>query len=131
MPFSEGVQEAREFIEAMEVDNIDKDIGNEIDPEYEKDVLECRDEKEEEHPDFIQVNPEQLRVDDNLKQIKKTIRGIELKSSEELLLEARKLDKFQRRVLHIAIKFAQDTILARKGTILSIRSPLLMVHGGA
>ena len=56
--------------------------------------------------DFIQVDPENLGVEGNLQQIKKTIRGIELKSSDELLFEARKLDQFQKRVLHIAIQFA-------------------------
>ena len=122
MPFSEGVQEARELVEAMEEAVKDKDIGNELDPEYEQEVVECLDENEEAHPDFIQVDPENLGVEGNLKQIKKTLRGIELKSSDELLLEARNLDQFQKRVLHIAIKFAYDTILARKGNILPLKA---------
>ena len=131
MPFSDGVQEARELVEAVEEAVKDKDIGNDLDPEYEQELEQCRDEEEEGHPDFVQVDPENLGVDGNLQQIKKTIRGIELKSSDELLLEARKLDQFQKRVLHIAIKFAYDIILAKKGKISPPRAPLLMVHGGA
>ena len=131
MPFTDGVQEARGLVEAVEEANRNQDIGSELDPEYEQELVECRVEEEDEHPDFIQVNPEELRVDDNLNQVKKSIRGIELKSSDDLLLEARKLDNFQKRVLHIGIKFAHDTILARKGKILPPKAPLLMVHGGA
>ena len=123
MPFTDGVQEARELVEAVEEANRNQDIGSELDPEYEQELVECRVEEEDEHPDFIQVNPEELRVDDNLNQVKKSIRGIELKSSDDLLLEARKLDNFQKRVLHIGIKFAHDTILARKGKILPPNGP--------
>merc|ERR1712030_5373 len=85
MPFSNGVQEARDLVEAMELTVKDQDIGNELDPEYEQEVVECRDGNEEAHPDFIQVDPENLGVEGNLKKIKKMLRGIELKSSEELL----------------------------------------------
>ena len=45
--------------------------------------------------------------------------------------EARKLDEFQKRSLHVAVNFAQDVIIARKEKIPYPLSPFLMVHGGA
>jgi hypothetical protein len=82
------------------------------------------------HPDFVHVNPENVEIDDNITQIKKTFRTVELKTNDELLDEARKLDEFQKKVLHVAIRFAQDLLITKKGKISSARAPLLMVHGG-
>ena len=48
MPFSDGVQESRDLVEAIEQATKDQDIGNELDPEYEQELLECRDGNEEE-----------------------------------------------------------------------------------
>ena len=39
-----------------------------------------------------------------------------MKSADQILMEARNLDKYQKKALHVAIKFAQDIIIARKGT---------------
>ena len=68
MPFSEGVQEARELVEATEEAVKEQDIGNDLDPEYEQELVECRDQEEEGHPDFVQVDPENLGVERDLQQ---------------------------------------------------------------
>ena len=44
---------------------------------------------------------------------------------------ARNLDQYQKKALHVAVRFAQDILIARKGKISYPRAPLLMVHGGA
>ena len=79
----------------------------------------------------MQVNPDNVEFENNLTQVKKTLRSIELKSADEILKDARNLDEFQKKSLHIALTFAQDVIIARKGKITYPRAPFLMVHGGA
>ena len=74
-----------------------KNIGNELDPEQEKEIIECIDDVDELHPDFMHLNPDELEFENNLNQVKKTLRRIELKSGDQLLGEARKLDKYQKR----------------------------------
>ena len=41
------------------------------------------------------------------------------------------MDKFQKKVLHVAVKFAQDLKISKKGKKASPMAPKLMVHGGA
>ena len=129
MPFAQGVEEARHFVQqAM---NIEKNVGDQLDPTQEQENLECQDGEDLMHPDFIQMNPDDFEFESNVKQIKKTLKNIEVKSPDELLREARDLDKFQKLVLHIAIEFAQDLIIAKKGKRQLPVAPLMMVHGGA
>ena len=132
MPFSQGVEEARHYVEeAMKETNQDKTIGNRLDPQHEQEILECQDEEDFLHPDFVQVNPEHLEINDNLIQMKKTFRNIAFKTADEILADARQLDNFQKIVLHKAIKFAQDIRISKKGKQPFPRAPLMMVHGGA
>ena len=72
-----------------------------------------------------------MEFENNINQIKKTLRRIEIKSADQILMEARNLDKYQKKALHVAIKFAQDIIIARKGTAPYPKVPFLMIHGGA
>ena len=134
MPFTQGVEEARHYVqEAMKEDRTStNNVGDELDPEQERDILECNEDEEVLlHPDFVQVNPDELEIENNLTQVKKTLKRIEVKTADEILREARNLDQFQKRALHVAINFAQDVIIARKGKIPYPGAPFLMVHGGA
>ena len=83
------------------------------------------------HPDYVQRNPDNFEFENNVKQIKKTLKNIEVKSPDEILKEARNLDRFQKMVLHIAIEFAQDLVIDKKGKGKLPVAPFLMVHGGA
>ena len=132
LPYAQGVEEARHYVDqAMKNEDVQQNIGNLLDTELEQDLLECQAEEEVLHPDFVQVNPDNFEVQNNMDQIKKTFRNIEIRSADENLQDARKLDKFQKKVLHVAIKFAQDLFIAKKGKISPPLGPLLMVHGGA
>ena len=132
MPFSQGVEEARHYVEeAMKKTDQDETIGNRLDPQHEQEIIECQVEEDLLHPDFVQVNPDNLESEDNSVQIKKTFRTIQIKTNDELLEEARHLDKFQKRVLHVAIRFAQNLMISKKRKMPSPSGPLLMVHGGA
>ena len=132
LPYVDEVDEARYYVEqAKEHEQKVHNIGDTLDSQLEQDVVECQDEEEHIHPDFVQVDPENLDIEDKLAQIKKTFQNIEITSAEELLKEARQLDNFQKQVLHIAVNFAQDIRIARKAKTSNPRAPLLMVHGGA
>ena len=92
---------------------------------------ECDEETEEIHENFLHVNPDDLDLDNNLNQVKKTLRRMDIKTDDDLLQEARKLDQYQKKALHVAVSFAQDVIIARKGKMPYPKAPFLMVHGGA
>lgn len=132
LPFAQGVEEARHYLqEAMKNDNEHQNIGNLLDPEMEKELIESQLEEETIHPDFVQIHPDNFEVQNNMDQIKKTFRNIQIRTAEENLEEARKLDGFQKKVLHVAIKYAQDLIISKKGKTSPPVAPLVMVHGGA
>ena len=133
MPFTQGVEEARHYLdEVMKEETAScNNIGNELDPEQEKEIVECNVDVDEMHPDFMHLNPDEMEFENNINQIKKTLRRIEMKSADQILMEARNLDKYQKKALHVAIKFAQDIIIARKGTAPYPRVPFMMIHGGA
>ena len=133
LPYAQGVEEARYQVEqAMkEGTSSSKNIGNELDPEQEKDILECDEGDDQMHPDFSQINPDDFEFESNMNHAKRTLRRLDIKTADEILQEARHLDKFQKKALHVAIKFAQDVIIARKGTIPYPKAPFLLVHGGA
>ena len=77
------------------------------------------------------MNPDEFEFENNVTQIKKTLRTIELKTADEMLSDARKRDKFQKKALHVAVEFAQNVVIARKGCGSYPSAPLMMIHGGA
>ena len=89
-----------------------------------------KDNEESIHPDFVQLNPDDLEIDNTI-QVKKTFRKMDVKTADEILKEARNLDEFQKKGLHVAVKYAQDIIIARKGKQPYPKAPFLMVNGGA
>ena len=107
------------------------EIGNTLDPEQEKEVLECQEGEEIIHPDFTHLDPDELEVNDNFQQIRKMTRNIQINSANERLQAARRLDIYQKQALHISLKYAQDVIIARKGKSPHPSPPFLMIHGGA
>ena len=54
-----------------------------------REIIECKDNEETPHPDFVQVNPDEMEFDNNLTQIKRTLKRIDVKTADEILREAR------------------------------------------
>ena len=134
MPFAQGVEEARHYVEqAMQDDGRDngRNIGAVLDPELEQEIEECMLGEEQIHPDFAQLNPDDLEVNNNMKQVKRTLRKIQIKTADERLEEARKLDQYQKKALTVAVDFAMDVIMSRKGKKAYPRAPFMMINGGA
>ena len=79
MPFAEGVDAARYYVqEAIKNGQEETTIGDELDPELEKEILECQDEENLLHPDFVHLNPDELDLESNVLQTKKTVRTIDI-----------------------------------------------------
>ena len=57
-----------------ERDTTSKNVGDELDPEQEKQIIECNDGDDEMHPDFSQLNPDDFQFENNLTQSKKILR---------------------------------------------------------
>ena len=70
LPFAQGVEEARYYVEeaAKDESSATKNIGNKLDPELEKEVIECLESEEIPHPDFEHLNPDELEFDNNMTQ---------------------------------------------------------------
>ena len=103
----------------MENDNQNtNNIGDVLDAEMEQEIQECHEsEGNDDHPDFIHLNPDELEVDANLAQVRKSFRQIEIRTADEILKEARGLDEFQKKALHIIVDFIQDILISRKGKV--------------
>ena len=106
-------------------------IGDVLDPEQEQENLECQEGEEEIVPELAHLNPNDLDFNDNVEQTKRTVRNIQIRTADERLEDARKLDEYQKRALNVAVNFAMDVIISRKGKIPYPKAPTLMIHGGA
>ena len=133
MPFISGIEEARYFMEeAAKTEKFKTSIGDFLDPQNEQDNSECLDIEEHPHPDFIYLDPDTITYEEkNLQKLKRSLRQFEPRSQDELLNDARRLDTYQKKVLNIAINFAHDIVISKKGMVSYPSPPLLMVHGVA
>ena len=129
MEFIEDNEEARVMAAELFIDNTL--TGELMDPEGEQrneaDELEFIQQEEEfQHidPDFFKVAPKDI--------FQQQFKPIEVRPLQELRVEARKLDFFQRKVLEIGVKHARLIVKARGGkNNLPETSPLIMVDGAA
>ena len=135
LPFSQGIEEARYNVGQAQLNDENKmednNIGDILDPEHQQENEECEVGEEEIVPEFAHSNPDEIDFDNNIEQAKRTVGKIQIKTADERLEEARKLDKYQKSALHVAVNFAMDVIISRKGKIPYPRAPTLLIHGGA
>ena len=133
MPYTSGIEEARYYMEETAKNNESKiSVGDILDSQNEQDNTECFDLKEDPHPDFLHLDPQEFTNEDQrIQKLKRSLAQFEPKSLDELLIEARRLDKYQKKVLNVAINFAQDLLIVKKGKTSCPKVPHLMVHGEA
>merc|ERR1711911_366769 len=132
MEYLQGVEEARYFAElAKENAESSHNIGEQLDPQLEQnnDDSDTDEEFEGNENPYEHIDPDNLP--------KETLvpagiyKGIHIPGDTELRENTRKLDKYQKEVLNIAVKFAKDVVKARKFGNKRPTPPLLIVHGGA
>ena len=126
----EGVEEARYFIEQAKKQIDLSEIALQLDPALEQDKAECEEDGIEEHPDFVHYDPDQITIDENAPETN-IYRRIEIPNDDELKEKTRSLDKYQKEVINIGVKYAKGMVKARKEGNVPPKAPLLMVHGGA
>ena len=88
-------------------------------------------EGNEEHPGYGHIDPDMLDNVDEGVPIQNRYRKVEIPSLEDLKERTRNLDEHQRHVVDVGIRFAKDTVMARKSCSAPPSPPILMVHGGA
>ena len=77
LPYAQGVEEAIFYVqEAMKNEAAATDIGDNLDPALEQDVLDCQDYEEETHPDFAHLDPDQIVKETNVQLKNNTFRKI-------------------------------------------------------
>ena len=107
LPFSQGIEEARYNVEQAQLNDEKKEeddnIGDILDPEHQQENEECEVGEEEIVPEFAHLNPDEIDFDNNIEQAKRTVGKIQIKTADERLEEARKLDKYQKSALHVAV----------------------------
>ena len=132
MEFLQGVEEARYFAELAKA-NADSshNIGDELDPELEQnnDDSDTDEEFEGDENPYEHINPDNLPKETSV--AAGMYKRIEIPGDLELRENTRMLDRYQKEVLNIAVKFAKDVVKARKFGNRQPTPPLLIVHGGA
>ncbi len=135
MPYLQSVEEAQFYYEEgkkHEDTNIEEQVGAELDPAKEQEILDIEEEDEEEHPEYLHIDPEQIEEQpEGEVPMKKVFRAIEIPIRQVQLEEARKLDRMQSHVLSLGLRYARGLVKARKAKNKLPKAPLVMVHGGA
>ena len=130
MEHLEGVEEARYYVEQIQKELDLSETANKLDPTLEQDNADCDEEATSDHPDFLHIDPGMITTEES--SVPRDIyRRVDIPSSAELKENTRSLDKYQREVVNIGIKYAKDIVKARKEGNKAPEAPLLMVHGGA
>ena len=138
MPFLQSVEEARLMVDEMqkELELDHSETGVNLDPQAEQENEECEEEGEQDHPDFLHLDPGQLAqydADSNSGNTRQPLpfSRIEVPPSDELYQSINRLDRFQVEVVNIALQYFRDLVKARKNGNPKPVAPLLMVNGGA
>ena len=134
MEHLESVEEARYYVEQMKKDireGIEENVAAEMDPMGKQDDGDCEEEDvDEEEEDYHYCDPANIDKED-LQKCNATFKRLIIPPSDELRKMTIDLDKHQREVLNITVKYSRDIVKSRKQWNSPPKPPLLMVHGGA
>ena len=128
MEFLESNEEAR--LMAEETIHKLKEVGEVLDPEGEQEQDDCDYEGVIEHPDYLQMFPDDMNKVEN-KKSEKTFRPIEVEDFVSLCEKTRELDIYQKRALHEGISYARNVVKARISKNKLPESRSIIIHGGA
>ena len=135
MPFMESVRLARSTYEENKENEEPtlEEVAAMLDPEKEQEIIDGEEEEEEEHPEYLHLDPDQVKETESYEKLKsrKVFRSIEIPSIQDRLDEARRLDRMQRHVLSVGLKYAKGLVKARRKQNNVPTPPRMIVHGGA
>ena len=131
MEWLEDVEEARYFVEEVMKNNVDvEETGENMDPEMHQEDTECEMEGIEEDDTYRHLDPEGLK-DQNLPDNRNWYRKLEMIDQSELERKTCRLDKWQRQVIDVALKFVRGVRKYTNGVDSLPRPDNLVVIGGA
>ena len=107
MEWLEDVEEARYFVEEVLKNDVDiKETGENIDPQIHQEDIECELQGTEEDDLYKHLDPEGLKGRE-IPDMGIWYRKLELMDKDELEQKTRKLDKWQRQVVDVAIIYVR------------------------
>ena len=130
MEHLESVEEARYFVDELHKNQV-QEIGDLYDAQHAQEELDCQEEEIMEHPDFAHLNPNDLELLETNGSRPPSMIIIETGSIDELIEKSRGYDKYQRKVVEMAIRYARGIVKSRSGKERFPNALQLMVHGGA
>ena len=130
MEHLEGVEEARYYVEQVKKEVDLTNTAVQLDPTLEQSNADCDDELETDHPEFTHIDPGQI-VSDDKTMPQENFKRVIIPNDDELKARTRSLDKWQREVVNIGIRYAKDITKSKHVGNIPGKAPLLMVHGGA
>ena len=131
MEWLEDVEEARFFVEEVSKNNLDlEETGENMDPEKQREDVECEMEGIEEDENYIHLDPEGLKdivIPNSANWCKKLV----LLEEGDLMSKTCRLDKWQMKVVNRGIAFARDLKKFHNGFDRLPTSPTVVSIGGA
>ena len=128
MEHLERVEEARYYVDQVRKELDLTETSEQLDPALEQENADCQEEGLAEHPDFVHADPDEVNTTENNMQ-KSIYRKIEIPNESELKENTRSLDRYQKEVINIGIKYAKSIVKARKEGNTAPKAPLLIVDG--
>ena len=131
MEWMEDVEEARYFVEEVMKNEINlEETGDNMDPEMHQEDIDCELEGVEEDEQYRHLDPEGLK-DRDIPDSTSWYRKLEVKDQYVLEQETCKLDKWQREVVDVGLRFARGLKKHVKGLGNAPKPENLVVIGGA
>ena len=135
MEHLESVEEARYMVEQSTKEVDMEAIRAELAPTFEHDQIDCLEEGQTEHPDYIHLDIDGIELIENqekpMENSTSIFKQIRVPTISELRKQTQKLDEYQREILNIAIKYARDVVKSRRAGNVAPSPIYLMGHGGA
>ena len=131
MEHLENVEEARYMVEQSNK-KVDMDvIGAELNPTYEQDQVECLEEGQSQHPDYLHLDTDGIQNLENNNHPNSIFKPIKIPTIGELRKQTQKLDEYQKEILNIAVKYAKDIVKSRRDGNIAPLPIYIIGHGGA
>ena len=109
-----------------------QEVGVNLDATAEQTNVECQEDINELHPDYLHLDIDNVQdMDDSAQKLHNIYRKIDIPNIKELKAMTCQLDPFQRNVVDIGVKFAKDIIKSQREGNSKAEPPHTMVHGGA
>ena len=131
LPFLEDVTEERFYVEKIRKEIQIEEIGLQMAPGKEEDNMQAMDEELRENPEFLAIDPDLLESTEEERVRISEYGRIIIPNKKELSEKTRALDKDQRKVVDIAVKYGRNIKKARKKGKRYPEPPHIIGHGAA